>query len=398
MYNIENHVHLNRKEVVYMLKLNHKNDIILLIIISLGVKLALFAYASIRVPSLKSMPDTPTYSEPGINLVDKGFFGSYDERGEIHYEMNRTPGYPLFLGVLHKTLNLSFDSIILIQILLITLAGYIVYRTALAVDRSSALLAAFIFLFDQPTTLASLMLLTEALYAVFISGFIYFLIGYLNSKRMSFLICSVLILAAATYIRPVSYYLGVCLSVGVLYALYRFSVKKALIHALIVLLLFYPLLGVWHYRNFNKTGNADFTVIDNRDLNHMGLLNKYERDGGAEGTGMGPVRYYAVLTAESVAQFFTLPGTFKYFKSEPLRMVSKIFGYPWVFFWLAGLFFARYADIRNQSLLLITLYFMAVSIVVVGLCVGSRFRVPAMPLISILSASGWARLYSIFKR
>ncbi|GAF80690.1 unnamed protein product, partial [marine sediment metagenome] len=40
---------------------------------------------------------------------------------------------------------------------------------------------------------------------------------------------------------------------------------------------------------------------------------------------------------------------------------------------------------------------MAVLVFVVGLCIGSRFRVSVMPLISILSASGWMRIIGYFK-
>ncbi|MBN1872351.1 MAG: glycosyltransferase family 39 protein [Candidatus Omnitrophica bacterium] len=381
-----------------MSKLTHKNVLIIIIVLSLAVKLGLFCYAFFNVPSLKFMPDTPTYLEPGINLIEKGAFGTYDENGVLHYEINRTPGYPLFLAILNKTFNLSLDAIVVIQIFLITLAGYMVYKAAQEVDKNIAPLAAFIFLFDQPTTLASLMLLSEALYTLFIAIFIYLFLRYLNERRLSLLLSLTVTIVAATYIRPVSYYIGIFLAGGIVYALYRPSLTRALVHGLTLLLVFYSLLGVWHYRNFSATGNADFTVIDNRDLNHMGFVHKYGRDDGLEGTGAGPVRYYADLVIESIVQFFTLPGTFKYFKSETLRMASKIFGYPWVFFWIVGLFFARYGEVKGQALLLILLYFMLASIFVVGLCVGSRFRVPVMPLVSILSAAGWMKIYSFFKK
>ena len=93
------------------------------------------------------------------------------------------------------------------------------------------------------------MLLTEALYTVFMAAFMYFFLKYLKEYRISALLYSVLILAIATYIKPVSYYLGICLAAGVIYVLFRKNLKKAIAHALILLFVFYSLLGVWHYRN-----------------------------------------------------------------------------------------------------------------------------------------------------
>jgi len=381
-----------------MRKLASNKTILLIIILSLSIKLAIFVYTAIKVPSAKFMPDTPTYIEPGINLIENGFFGTFDDNGKARYEINRTPGYPIFIALLHKIFKLSFDSIIIVQILLITFAGYAVYKAAYELDKKIALLAAFIFLFDQPTTISTLMLLTEALYTVFMAFFIYLFLKYLRGYKTAHLISSALMLVMATYIRPVSYYLGICLAGGIAYWLFRIDYKKAMAHGLIFLLIFYAFLGPWHYRNYIRTGNADFTIIDNADLNHMGLIHKYVREGGFQKTKMNPLLYYTSDAAKSTIQFFILPGTFKYFKSKPLKVASKIFGYPWVAFWLIGLLCAGYDKLPCRFLLLTVLYFVLVSVVVTGLCVGSRFRVPIMPFLSILSASGWLKLAGKFRK
>lgn len=364
----------------------------IIIILSLSIRLSLFGYAVIKAPSAKLMPDSVTYIEPGVNLIEKGLFATFDDSGNTIYEVNRTPGYPIFIAFLMGILKLSFDSIILVQILLLTFAGYIVYKTAYELDKNIAPLAAFIFLFDQPTTISALMLLTEALYTVFMAIFTYFFLNYLKEYRIRPLVYSALTLAIATYIKPVSYYLGICLAAGVIYVLFRKDFRKAVAHGLILLLLFYSLLGIWHYRNYLRTGDADFTVIDNRDLRDMGLTHNYARYRESKEIKMNPFLYYADLTGRSIIQFFTIPGTFKYLNSKGLKVVSKIYGYPWVAFWLIGLLFAGYGKLSHRFLLLTILYFMFTAILVTGLCVGSRFRVPVMPLISILSASGWVRL------
>jgi hypothetical protein len=379
-----------------MKKLAYNKRLLIVIIGSLLIKFALFSYAAINVPSAKFMPDTITYVKPGVNLIEKGVFATFDANGNIKYEINRTPGYPLFIGLLNKVVKLSFDAIIFVQILLITLAGFIIYKAAYELDTKIALLAAFIFLFDQPTTLSALMVLTEAVYTVFIALFVYLFLNYLKGHKITTLIFSVLTLAIATFIRPVSYYLGVCLAAGISYVLFKTDIKKAILHALILLLIFYSTLGLWNYRNYLRSGRADFTTIDNTDLRHMGLTHKYTRTHDLKEKSKGPFLFYVNHTSRSIVQFFTLPGTFKYFKSKSLRIVSKIFGYPWVAFWLIGLLFAPYDRLAYRFLLITILYFMLASVVVTGLCVGSRFRVPIMPLISILSAGGWLRIAALF--
>lgn len=369
-----------------------------IITLSLAIKIGLFAYTAINAPDSKFMPDTATYLEPGANLLEKGIFATYDDNGNILYEVNRTPGYPIFLAFLNRALGIPFDGIILIQILLMTGAGFMVYKAAKEIDSRTGLLAAFIFLFDQPTSLSALMLLTEALYTVFIACFIYLFLRYLKEYKIGLLLLSVIVLALATYIRPVSYYLGIFLPAGVLYSLFRHDLKKAVIHALSVLVVFYSLLGIWHYRNYLRTGNADFTVIDDRDLNHMGITHHYARYRESEDIKAHPFLHYTHLTAKSIIQFFTLPGTFKYLESRPLRAASKILGYPWMVFWLIGFLFAGWDSIQKKFLLSTILYFMLVSIMVTGLCVGSRFRVPVMPLLSILSASGWMKIIDKYEK
>jgi len=383
-----------------MEKKAHTLNLMLIISLSLLFKLGLFGYAVVNAPSMKEMPDTPTYVKPGINIVERGIFGTISDDGRIDYEITRTPGYPFFLGLLHKKLGLSFDGIILSQILLITLAGYLVYLAAAHFGRKTALIGAAIFLFDQPTTLASLMLLTEALYTFFIAVFVYFFFNYLKHEKTISLALTGITVALATFIRPISYYLGIVLAFGVLWfnLSRKRNLKRAVIHVLVMIISIYSFLGIWQYRNYRITGTSDFTNIDDVDLRHMGIPHKYVREGGAGGTGKGPVRYYAELLAGSTMQFFTLPGTFKYFSSKALRTFSKVFGYPWVILVLAGVIFAPYAKPANRYLLLVVLYYTAVSVIVVGLEAGSRFRVPVMPLISILSAQGWICIASAISR
>lgn len=379
-------------------KLSNDNKILILIMAaSLAIKFAIFGYGIISMPSYKFMPDTPTYIEPGANLVERGMFATFANDGTIKYEVIRTPGYPLFLGFLNKSMGLSFDWVIAIQLLLVTFAGYVVYKAAYELDKKIALLAAFIFLFDLPVTMTSLLLLSESLYTVFIAIFMYLFLRYLKTRNVYILISSAALLVCGTYIRPISYYLGLCIAGGIFFSLIAADFKKAIAHCLIFLMIFYGLTGIWSYRNYIRTGTAEFSPIGKMDLQSMGLTHKYAREIQSKNIKTIPALYYADQAVECINIFFTRPGTLKYLRSVPIKALSKVFGYPWVVFWIAGLFFARYNKVTHLFLLFTILYFMAVSVVGVGLCVGSRFRAPVMPLIAILSASGWMVLYPKIK-
>ncbi len=376
---------------------HNKYHIISIIALSLLIKFALLWYIAVFNPDTIFMPDSPTYIEPGVNLIKKGVFADMAEDGSLSPETIRTPGYPLFLGIMAEVLAFQPMGIVAVQILLITLAGYLVYKAACLITPRGAPLALIFFLFDIPVTLTALMLLSEGLYTFCMALFTLCILSYLTSEKKSWLVAAALMLASATYIRPVSYYLGICVGLGILVTGSGKNTKQAIVRALIFLLVCYIPLGAWHYRNYVVAEKADFTAIDDIDLAHMGMLHNYTRTPEDIREKTGPVRYYASLISKSIIQFFTAPGTFKYLSSEPLKIFSKIYGYPWVAFWLLGLFFARYRSPSAQFLGLTTLYFMLVSVYVVGLCVGSRFRAPAMPFIAILSAQGWVYLSDIIK-
>jgi len=365
-----------------------RKAMMMLLLAALVLKGALFIYAEANAPEAKMQLDSAVYLEAGRTLVEQGAFATVDSHGNITHEYYRTPGYPLFLGVLNGTLKLPLAGIIVIQILLTLLAAWIIYEAAGLIDPKYGAVAFIIMCFDPAVTVYSLMVLTETLYLFLLCCFIYAAISYFQKRGLKTLAATVLLLAAATYVRPVSFYLGIPLGLLILFA----HGRKGWAHAVLLIVAVYALLFAWQARNHSHFREYKFCNIANATVKGTGLYKSYERNTDPHSQGLSPSMYYINVTARSLMSLMTRPVSFKYFGSDALKRAGKAVSYPWIVFWMIGLV----AGLGNRKkgavfwLLCVALcYFAAVTVLGTMWGTGARFRVPLMPFIAILSAQGW---------
>ena len=147
--------------------------ILILIAAAILLKSSLFLVSVSKVPQLKVRPDTHSYLDSGISLVSKGAFGTVNEDGSHSYQFYRTPGYPLFLGILHGSLKIPLNGVIYLQIVFTLLSAMITFKAAHKITPQLGTFALFIILFDPAITIYSLMLLTESLFLFLMSIFMY---------------------------------------------------------------------------------------------------------------------------------------------------------------------------------------------------------------------------------
>jgi hypothetical protein len=281
-------------------------------------------------------------------------------------------------------MRIPLSGIIFLQVLLTILVAWIVYKTALQIDSRIALLSAIIILFDLPITVFALKILTETLFLLLIATFIYTFIRYLKTGRTGFVLLSSLLVAMATYTRPISYFLGGGIAVFILYANVLKNFKKVFVQALIFLLIVYGLVGLWQIRNYRCCNEKFITSVAKSNFQTYGLVK-------------GPQNNfdYAYESWRSVLSLMTRPGTLKYFNSKPLAITAKVLAYPWMVLWMVGFLAGVYKMRRNvyyQFLLLVIIYFVGVSVINLSSAVSERFRVPIVPCIAIISAYGWLNL------
>jgi len=221
---------------------------------------------------------------------------------------------------------------------------------------------------------------------------------YLKGRETKTVILAALVLVAATYVRPITYYLGAAMAIFMVYANMKEDLRKGIAHAVIFFTVVYSLLGIWQARNYIHCGEGVFSSISQVNASEVGLIGSYAKNMDPATQGMTPVPYYLNATSRCLLSIMTRPGTLKYFHSDILTAAGKVLAYPWMVFWLTG-FIAGIAGARRsiylQSYLFVILYFLAASIINILWLVSERFRVPMMPFIAVISAYGWMNLASL---
>ena len=364
------------------------------------IKLFLFVFAVVYAPGSKFSPDSADYLENARMLYSRGIFARVDKDGILKSEVIRTPGYPFFLAALHHAMKIPLSGIIILQIILTIFAAFITYKTAYQIDPRIGILSAAIVLYDIPITVWSLRILTEALFLFLLSSFIYYFILYLKKGNIKSIMLSALILAAATYVRPISYYLGSAISIFIIFAKIPNNFKRTLQHALLFLVITYSLLGAWQIRNYECRRISLFSTVAENNFKIHGLVKAGPESKNLFAQDIASVFHYVNNSWHCFLSFMTGPGSLKYFKSRPLAIVGKIVAYPWMVFWMTGFLFGVIKIGRNiyyQFMLFVILYFLCVTILNISLVSDSRFRVPIVPCIAIISAYGWLILYALIK-
>ena len=366
--------------------------ILILIVAAILLKSSLFYLSLSKAPELKIQADTHSYLEPGLSLVTDGVFGSLNEDGSYSHQYYRTPGYPLFLGIFHGLLKIPLNGVVYLQIILTLLSAVIVFKTAAKISPQLGTIALIIILFDPAITIYSLMLLTESVFLFLMSIFMYTMITYLQGRNKKYLLLSALTLAAATYVRPITFYLGGILTVLILVSSFGKDPKKSILHACIFVITVYSLLFLWQYRNDTHFKEFQFSNINNATVNLKGLYKSYDRNEDPISQGLPPAAYYVNVGSRNVMSLMTRPASFKNFNSPNLKKVGKIFSYPWIAFWLIGFICGIHKARKNvvfSFLLIVIFYLIGATVIATMWGSGPRFRIPMMPYIAILSAYGW---------
>jgi len=197
-------------------------------------------------------PDTVSYLEPGRNLLLHGRFIA----GGVP-DLFRTPGYPLFLAI---TSLAGFPAAAVANVLLSVFSTYLVWRIGRTVfnDNRIALCAAWLFAFEPISVTYSVLLISDALFlAIFLLSMERMAV-FLRERRLRVLVASGLWLAAATYVRPVSYYLPAALALGLLVVLARVPAMRWKAPAMLLISVL-PWLASWQIRNWVETGYKGFS-------------------------------------------------------------------------------------------------------------------------------------------
>lgn len=195
--------------------------------------------------------DTPTYLLPAQTLLNTG---QYAVNGQP--ELLRPPGYPFFLIPGFFANALVFITLTL-QIALSVITVALVYCIAhtLTINKQIAQYAGFLAAIEPLGVLYTSHLLTETLFTALLTSGLYALIRAHQKSTIYPLIIAAMLLATATYVRPIGIYLPCILAVPV--ALSRWPWQRLALFLLIAL----GLPSIWIFRNMAVANYLGFSAI-----------------------------------------------------------------------------------------------------------------------------------------
>lgn len=204
-------------------------------------------------------PDTIGYLEPGRNLLLHGRFIANGAPDVL-----RTPGYPLFLAL---TSVPGLSAAVVANVILSVFSVLLVWKLGRAVfdDPGIALGAAWILAFEPISVTNSVILMSDPLFLVLLLLSMERLAVFLRRHDLRVLAVAGLWLAAATLVRPITYYLPVALALGLFVVLARVPGLRWKAPA-VLLISVLPWLAAWQLRNRIEAGYGGFSAISDVNL------------------------------------------------------------------------------------------------------------------------------------
>ncbi|HWB11584.1 MAG TPA: glycosyltransferase family 39 protein [Pirellulales bacterium] len=215
-------------------------------------------------------PDSERYLLAAEQLWTAGRLGTPEEPNIV-----RTPGYPLLLVPGLAARNVDGVTIGL-QIVLACATVYFVYRTAIVAcgDERAALAAAWLTACDPVSVVYASKLLTESSFATFLSATLWLLARYCVGRRWIDLLAGAALMAAASYIRPIAYFLPVWTGLAILAVLWRGEANRGrlIAQAAAFVGLAMALLVPWQVRNLIAADYGGFAAISDVNLYYYEAL------------------------------------------------------------------------------------------------------------------------------
>ena len=226
-------------------------------LLRVGFMLAVWLRTGTRIVT---QGDSESYLEPARSLLH----GVYASHGQT--ELDRTPGYPVFIALTGAAFGNILVTVV-IQIALAALTIVLIRRIAgLAFPHLEAgNIAAWLFALDPASIVSCVRIMPETLFVFLFACVIERLLTFNRTSTLRPLIAAGLLLAVATFVRPVSYYLVFPLAIA-LAITHRHSKTMRWKAPAFLLLSVLPWLVLWQFRNAQLTGYTGFSSIVEKNL------------------------------------------------------------------------------------------------------------------------------------
>lgn len=416
---------------------------ITIFIIAFVLRLGLLLYVTGRVQGnfgRTCSSDSTSYIMGAVNLLRHGIFCASDTT-VLFRDFFRTPGYPLLIAAVYLLSNFSDTWLLLVQFVISSLTCVVLFLIALNfISKPIAAAVALFLAFDISSIINANHIMTETFFTFLVMLMALFFIKFFQEGKKYYLAIAGLLCGFATLTRPLLFYFPILAILFIVVSGGK-GLKKGIVNAAVFVLCCLIVVGPWLARNldigyrgiaavqeFNiymykagwiearmKTNNVsdikiDFTGRTERvkeEIEKEGLENNaLNRVATYKRLGMRVLLEHPYYLLEYQTRYtlniFTADGVHLIFDKIPADMIGKVSG---VFKRMApkvykiALFIVYLAALmgivawfrtpgKKRGLLFIVIlcgYIIALS---GEMSEGSRFRVPIIPLVLLLSGFG----------
>jgi len=237
----------------------------IVVALTAAARFGLLAYGTSLGDDVFLQPDSATYIAPAEAILACGRFAISPTECDVA-EVLRTPGYPLFIAACRALFGSSLVPLLAVQILLAAWTQLLTWRLAdrLGGPRAGDI-AVVLSALQLNATHYAVQVLTETLFTALLTPSVWLLVRVLDDERGRARRAALagLLLAAATFVRPTTFFLPwpmaalLCALLLRRRAVPRLALATALAFAACAML---P-LHAWQLRNRAATGYGGFSAI-----------------------------------------------------------------------------------------------------------------------------------------
>lgn len=243
----------------------HKKEFILISVVVIIIQL-LFTIPIFYNNNRALLPfgDAIRYNRLARNLIENHTY-SRDSIPPYHPEVFVPPGYPAFIAFFYILLGKNLISIIIIQIILSCLTGFLTFLFAKEYinNQKIAFLVGILFGLSPNIAFHSTNLISESLFTLLLSLALYLLLISFRKQKESYLLLVGFIFGLATYVRTIAIYFPIL--IFVISVIWHKKLRVRLAGVLGFIIIYLVTLAPWIIRNsivFKKPIFATTAVVN----------------------------------------------------------------------------------------------------------------------------------------
>jgi len=152
------------------------------------------------------LEDQDIYVNLGLSMLERGEF-VYNSGGTYVVETARTPLYPTLLAMVWSVVDYSPWAIVFIQSVIDSITCVVIALLVSSVLPRMFLFGGVLSVFNMNMVAASGMILTDSLFLLLFSLFLWITLLYIKERRVSYMVTLAGLLGLSILTRPVAYYL-----------------------------------------------------------------------------------------------------------------------------------------------------------------------------------------------